>query len=176
MASDQEVPFNWAPTATVIHLIAERTLRPQYIPIDVYKAFMNPPPHPKPVGPPYGPPGPPGPPPNGPVIVYPTKVQKNRRYVSSSGSGSGSGSDSDGSVGGMRRRLRRDKARRVRRARNKASRLDGSDDSGSGSDSDEEDDVIEIKLGLKKGGDVVKAFLDLWTPQADGKGKGKMEA
>jgi len=46
-----------------------------------------------------------------------------------------------------------------------------------GSDSDwdsesEAEDVIKVKVEMKRGDDVVKKLLDLWTPQNEIKGKG----
>lgn len=204
MKTDQDVPFNFALTATHIHVIAKRTLKPSQFPLKVYTSFFSPPPPspgmhngpPGPPGPPMhpGPPGPPGPPPGpppgwrgGPPIVHrpgpriidvqPSRRRKRRGSFTSSGSDSDTVWVSDSSEGEVRRRLRRYKARKVKRTVEAARRRNrspfGSDESGSGSDSDSEDDedVIEVKVVLKRGGDVVKALLELWTPEVEGKGK-----
>lgn len=182
MRTDQDVPFNFALTATHFHLIAKRTLKPSQYPLEVYMNFMRPPP-------PGMPGGPPGPPPvwrGPPVIQRPVprvvKVQPARRR-NRRGSFTSSGSDSDtvwvsdSSEGEVRRRLRRYKARKVRRNveaarwRNRSPMGSERSWSGSDSDSDDEEDIIEVKVVLKRGEDVVKALLELWTPEVEGKGK-----
>lgn len=67
------------------------------------------------------------------------------------------GSDSDSSYGS-----RKEKARRRRRNNGRARRR--CYDNESSDDSDEEEDVIKIPVVLKRGDDVVKKLLDLWTP------------
>lgn len=139
-----------ASSANRMHLIAKRTLKPIYKPMDVYNALMRPAPVPRP-----------------PVSAPPVVVQLGRtkkKNVSSSESDSDSTFySSDSSVGNVRRRLRR---YRARKARNGICFRRGSFYSDSESDSDEEADIIQIKLKLKRGDDVVKALLEMWTPEA----------
>ena len=45
--------------------------------------------------------------------------------------------------------------------------------SDSDSDDEEVEDLMKIKVEFKKGDDVVKKLLDVWTPQTEEKGKGK---
>jgi hypothetical protein len=46
----------------------------------------------------------------------------------------------------------------------------------SGSESDSEDEITKINIELKRGDDVVKKLLDLWTVAGDDRGKEKAKA
>ena len=153
--------WNVAGTATHMHLIAKRSLKPSYKALDVYNERMKPAPAPRP-------------PVSTPIITLATntKAHPKKKYVDSS---SDSDSDStywssDSSVGNVRRTLRRYRAKKLKKS-NKAKYYYDSD-----SDSDEEEDVIAVKLQLKRGDDVVKVLLDRWTPEVESKGKGKAAA
>ena len=151
-------------TATVMHLIAKRMPRPQYKALDVYNSLMKPATSPLPRAPGLPPVG--GPPPG--IIRLPPKPKKRSKYASDT---SDSDTDStlwssDSSVGNVRRRLRRYKAKKERKANRRRYYSD------SDSEEEEEEDVIKIKVILKKGDDVVKKLLEMWT--VDGKGKGKV--
>ncbi|KAG9230464.1 hypothetical protein BJ875DRAFT_487931 [Amylocarpus encephaloides] len=174
-----ETPNTAAARATVIHLIAKRTLKPHYRPLETYNALIRaspyqsygrgpPPPsapHPIPHGlPPYR--GPPyGPRPGGPTRVITPAVKKNRlgRYSSSSDSSFSSDTsdyDSDSSVRIVRKNLRRVRIRKqLSRCR-------------ADSDDDIEDDPIRINLSLKKGEEdgLVRTLLNMWTPMEEEKG------
>jgi len=173
-------PSNIVATATIMHLIAKRSLKPQYKALDVYNLLMkNAPPAPglRPGGAPVMGPGPSGPPPGGPVVRLgppnppPIRSRRRSRSVSSTDSDSTSYS-SDSSVGAVRRRLRRYRARKTRVSRR---RCYGSD-SDSDSDVDDDEEAIKVRVELKRGDDIVKRLLELWTvePEVTGKGKGKM--
>lgn len=119
MRTDQDVPFNFAPTATHMHLIAERALRPQYAPLEVFSQFMKEPENPFVVSPPV-PLGPLGPPPipvqvSGPPrivnVIGGKKTKKNYSSSSDSG-GESSGYSTDDSIGVVRRKMRLNRARR----------------------------------------------------------------
>jgi hypothetical protein len=71
----------------------------------------------------------------------------------------------------VRRRLRKYKAKKAKTVARKRYY-----DSDSDSEVEEEEDIIKIHVDLKKGDDVVKKLLDLWTaePEVEGKGKGRM--
>jgi hypothetical protein len=159
-------PRNIAAGATLMHLIAKRSLKAHFKPLDVYNVLINPPP----------PPRPPLRPPPGLINIRPsTPVRKKSRYVGS-GSDTDSGStawSSDSSIGMVRRSLRRNTARKNAKER----RYCNDSDSDIDSDSDDED-VIRVKVELKRGDDLVKVLLDKWTTEADVKsrGKGKMSA
>lgn len=150
-------------SATVMHLIAKRSLKPSYNALNVYNALMKPPP-------------PPRPPVSSPIItITPSPLAKKKSKYADSSSDSDSDSScwsSDSSVGHVRRRLRKYRAKKMRKSDKGRSHFVDSD---SDRYSDEEDDdVIAIRLKLKRGDDVVKALLDMWT--SEGKGKGKAVA
>ncbi|TGO38471.1 hypothetical protein BHYA_0074g00190 [Botrytis hyacinthi] len=169
-----------AQTATMMHLIARRSLKRQYKPSEVYSLLVRGPPRlgfnnglpPRP-GPPVGislpmPGPPPPPPPPQPVAAPPVFIDRFRprprgngraRDISMSDlddSGS-SGSDSDTTNDSRIRRVRKTRRndRRMGRRYSNSEISDGSDD---------EEDVIKIPIILKRGDDVVKKLLDLWTP------------
>jgi hypothetical protein len=162
--------------ATLMHLIAKRVPKPHCRPMELYNTLMRPPPPPQankiPGGPPGGPPPRPWGPPRPPIIVQQKRRSRSRYSSSSSGSDTDSdwSSSSSGStsVGHVRRRIRR-----LRSRKGKSRRYVGSD-SESGSDSDSEtNDPMKLKVEIKRGDDVVKKLLDLWTPSGEDKGKGK---
>ncbi|PQE28936.1 hypothetical protein CJF30_00003963 [Rutstroemia sp. NJR-2017a BBW] len=141
---------------TKIHLIAMRCLKKEYRPSGVhYRPVierMPPPPpmfHPTP-----GPPAPPMrniPPMSGPPMPpRPMSSARRRRSTDSESSGSDTDYSSDTSPRNSRRR-RRFQERRYR----------------SDSDSDDDDDPLKINLKIKRGDDVVKKLLELWTPQSE---------
>jgi hypothetical protein len=78
-------------------------------------------------------------------------------------------SSDDSSVGYVRRKLRKDRVKRTKRMEKKENESDFSDSEAETVD----EDVIAIKLELKRGDDVVQSLLNLWTPQLEVKGKGK---
>lgn len=177
-----------AETASVIHVIAKRSVRREYRATDVHASLgmvasrgvggqkpmwmgKNPPP-----------------PPPGPVVVdrrgrvVRTGFMAKGRKGGSVSSGSDSDSDSGGyesHVGerGLRMALRRDRARKMgrkvgrerERMRNKRRTGASESDSESNTGDESEDDVIQVKVELKRGDDVVQALLDLWTVQEKGK-------
>lgn len=158
-------------TATTIHLIAQRMPKPSCKPIELYNSLTEPlPPLARPQ-------------PSPPVLVMRPSSQRRKknkkRWSTNISDSSGSDSDSDSSSSdserGMRLFLRRDRARKMSK-KNKKARKNGkivdSDSDVSGNESEE--DVIQVKLNLKRGDDVVKALLDLWTPQGKDEGKGKL--
>ncbi|KAL2061793.1 hypothetical protein VTL71DRAFT_7171 [Oculimacula yallundae] len=176
--------------ATTMHVIAKRALKTSLNPIQVYRSLtIEQPPPPQgmyPPGHPLGrPPGPPVPPGGPPIVVHrhPSPPRRRRvqqkkyhrsRYDSeSSGSSSDSTSDSDSdSDDGLRTVLRKNMKRRVDRKRRAEMRKRRGEDTDSFfSESESEEDPIDLKLDLKKGDDVVKVLLDLWTPQDDSEGK-----
>ncbi|TGO90146.1 hypothetical protein BPOR_0077g00190 [Botrytis porri] len=171
-----------AQTASMIHLIALRSLKREYKPYEVYNLLVRGPPRPGfnnglpprpgPVGIPLPMPGPPPPPPPpqpraaSPFIIdrlRPRPLCNGRvRYTSKNDrddSGS-SGSDSDTTYDS-----RGSRARRTRR--NERSMRRRYSDSEISDDSDDEEDVIKIPIILKSGDDVVKKLLDLWTPNTE---------
>jgi len=165
---------NMAGTANLMHLIAKRTLKREYKPLDIYNAMMR--------GPLAGPPiypvgmGPPrpgiGPPPLPRPIITKKRVGGGRiRYRSDSETESdNSGWSSDSSVGQVRRHLRKFKTRKIRRERYAGDSSETEDSDASG----KEEDVIFAKLPpLKRGEDVVELLLALWTAVGSDKGKGK---
>lgn len=160
-------------TATTIHLIAKRMPKPSCKPMDLYNSLIQPRPALS------------GPQPPSPIVVMrPASPRRKkskkcqRKYNSDS-----SDSDSDSSLSnscserGVRMALRRDMARKMsrksRKAKAKARKNVDSDSNSysSSSCSESEEDVIQVKLDLKRGDDVVKMLLDLWTPQRHGPGK-----
>ncbi len=156
--------------ANVMHLIARRTLKPNFKASEVYQALMRPPPGPPPGGPPRFPP-----PPQPPVIFMPTSSPPVKKRYDSNDSDSVTTSicptcrsDSDSSVGNVRRRLRKGKVRR-----NARRRICVDSDN---SDVEDEEDVIKVKVCLKRGDDVMNVLLELWTPAGEGKGKEKEKA
>jgi hypothetical protein len=159
-------PNNILTTATIIHLIAKRMVKPQYKALDIYNGLMRPPPLPQgPLGPPI-----PGPAPRPIVSPPPITVTRtpNRRPINDTESDTDSTWSSDSSVGAVRRRLRRYKTRKASRSGRKKFR--------SVSDTEieaEEEDVIKVDVDLKRGDDLVAVLLALWTV-APGNGKGKM--
>jgi hypothetical protein len=161
--------FSKISSATVMHLIAKRMPKAQFKPLDLYNSLMRPPPPPMPVTN------------QAPVIVNlsrsrdrsrsRSRSRSERRYhdwISETSSFSSLSSD-DSSVGYVRRKLRKNKERKMARA-----------ELGYSSDSDayesEDEDVIKIKLKLKRGDDVVQSLLNIWTPEVEAKGKGKEKA
>ncbi|RAL66300.1 hypothetical protein DID88_005970 [Monilinia fructigena] len=173
-------PGDSARTATTMHLIAKRSLKREYKPADVYHnllmrgpALAMPPsspqsPSPLRSDPPPPLPGPPPPPTRAPPFApTPCFLGRSRprprgnwrtRCVSISDldSLSGSGSDSNSSYGSRREEARR-RRRNNRRVRHRHH------DSESSDDSDDDEDIIKIPVVLKRGDDVVKKLLDLWT-------------
>ncbi len=156
-------------SATTMHLIAKRMPKAQFNPLDLYNSLMWPPPPPIPAAN------------QAPVIIdlshsrdYPRSRPRSRSerrfhdWISDTSSVSSLSSD-DRSVGYVRRKLRKNKERKLARA-----------DTGYSSDSDayesEDEDFIKIKLELKRGDDVVQSLLNIWTPQVEAKGKGKEKA
>jgi hypothetical protein len=172
-------------TATVMHVIAKRTPKPQHSPLELYNSLMKPtaPALPAPVpraapfvGPPPG--GPPLPPSSAPIVILPASKSRSGKKASSLYSiSSGYGSDSDSiassdtSVGVVRRSLRKSRARMKREDRRRRRRHCYDSES-----EDEDDDtfVITPVLKLNRNDDLVEALLDLWTPRNEGKGKEKM--
>ncbi|KAA8574196.1 hypothetical protein EYC84_005709 [Monilinia fructicola] len=174
-------PGDSARTATTMHLIAKRSLKREYKAADVYHNLlmrgpalsMRPPsfqgPLPLRPGPPPPLRGPPPPPTRAPPFApTPGFLERSRprprgnwrtrcASMSDLDSLSSFGSDSDSSYGS-----RKEKARRRRRNNERARRR--CYDNESSDDSDEEEDVIKIPVVLKRGDDVVKKLLDLWTP------------
>jgi hypothetical protein len=163
-------PGNIAATATLMHLVAKRMPKPHVKPLDLYNSLMRGPPAPRPT-----PPGPPGPPTFRPQPPPPTTTPPKKRYVSDSSDSDSdtdsSWSGSDSSVGYVRRKMRKIKARRLGHA-GKGKRFYNDSDSDADSESEVED-VIKVKVEMKRGDDLVKKLLDLWTPSDDVKGKGK---
>jgi hypothetical protein len=166
-------PINIPATATIMHLIAKRSLRPQYKALDVYYALMKLGPSAFLRGGPGGPPPISYPPMSSPIIKLSQEPRRPNR-----GSIHVSDSDSDGkiysstsSVGNVRRRLKRYKVKKAKSVARKWCY-----DSESGSDVEEEEDIIKIDVELKKGDSILKKLLDLWTvePEVEGKGKGRM--
>lgn len=156
-------------TATIMHLIAKRMPRPQYKALDVYNSLMKPATSPLPRAPGL-PPVSGGPPPGIIRLPPPKSTKKRSKYVSDT---SDSDTDStfwssDSSVGNVRRRLRRYKAKKERKANRRRYCIDSDGEE----EEEEEEDVIKIKVILKKGDDVVKKLLEMWT--VDGKGKEKV--
>jgi hypothetical protein len=172
---------NASAAATIIHLITKRTPKPHLKPLDLYNSMMKglqPLSRPPILG--SGPPPPPPPPPpSNPIVVLhrspvlkPSMKKKYKYSDYSSDSDGDSSWSSDSSVGNVRRRPRRYKARK---ARGKGKRLYNDSDSDLPSDS-EDDDIIKVDLELKRGEDVVKALLELWTSDPGVNGKGKEKA
>lgn len=158
--SDGKIPLNGIANATRMHLIAKRSLKMSYKALDVYKECMKPPP-------------PPQPPVSCPTIILQTKNGK--KYADSSDESDSdttcwSSEGEDDCVGNVRMKFRRSRARKVRNAR----RMKDCSRSDSDSEDGGEDDVIEVKVQLKKGDDLVKVLLDRWTPEVDGKEKEKV--
>lgn len=142
---------------SVMHLVAKRSLKPSYKALDVYNALMKPPPRP---------------PVSDPIIIMPSLARNKKSKYADSSTDSGSEIlcwSTDSSVGNVRRRLRRYRAKKVK----KSSKGKYCFDSDSDRDDEEEEDVIAIKLQLKRRDDIVKILLDMWTAEAGGKGKGK---
>ncbi|KAF4627447.1 hypothetical protein G7Y89_g10708 [Cudoniella acicularis] len=164
-------PDGSAGKATLMHLIAKRMPKPHCKPMELYNSLMRVPfPPPAAYRPQVQPPRlvPTGP----PQIIKLTPRRRVRSRSSSDSSGSGSDSSSyssdDSSVGHVRRRIRRLKERKGT-GKTYRNRWDSSD-----SESESEvEDLMKIKVEIKKGDDVVKRLLELWTPQTEGKGKGK---
>ena len=163
---------NASAAATVMHLITKRTPKPHVKPLELYNSLMKvgPPPMPRPPVP-----GPP--PPSGPHTIVPLskiKLGKKSKYASDSSDSDSDGTiwSSDSSVGNVRRRLRKYRARKMR---GKGKRYHDNSDSDMSSDSEDED-VIKVDLELKRGDNVVTALLSLWTAETDIKGKGKEKA
>jgi hypothetical protein len=173
-------------TATVMHVIAKRTPKPQHSPLELYNSLMKPipavpaPGHraapfvcPPPGGPPLPSSGPGGP----PIVVLPRSPRSRKKTSSLYSISSGYGSDSDSiassdtSVGVVRRSLRKSRARMKREDRERRRRHCYDSES-----EDENDDtfVITPVLKLKRNDDLVEVLLDLWTPRSEGKGKEKM--
>jgi hypothetical protein len=67
--------------------------------------------------------------------------------------------------------MRKIKARKLGRG-GKGKRFYNDSDSDADSESEVED-VIKVEVEIKRGDDLVKKLLDLWTPSDDVKGKGK---
>jgi hypothetical protein len=153
-------------SATMMHLIAKRMPKIYCKPMELYNSLMRPPPPPpRPAATQVVNTMPPA-----PVMVNlsrpPSRKSKyNTDTDSDSDTSVGTSFSSDnGSVGCVRRRLRKQKVR-------KAIRATWARDSDS--DENENEDAIKIKLELKRGDDVVQLLLELWTPQIQVTGKGK---
>jgi hypothetical protein len=163
-------PTDILSTATIIHLIAKRMVKSQYKALDIYNGLTRPPPPPQGPPPPHGPPPPPGPGPR--PIVSPPPIalgaKSNRRAVSDTETDTDSTWSSDSSVGQVRRRLRRYKAKKAKKSGRKKFHSESDSESEA-----EEEDVIKVDVDLKRGDDLVAVLLALWTV-APGKGKGKM--
>jgi hypothetical protein len=150
-------------SATMMHLIAKRMPKMHCKPLDLYNSLVRPQP-PQPLVN------------TAPVLVDLTREReidvtrrRSRRYDSDSDSDTSAGTSlwsDNSSVGNVRRRLRKNKVR-------KAVEATWNLDSGSNSDDSEDEDVIKIKLELKRGDDVVHSLLQIWTPQSEANGKGK---
>jgi hypothetical protein len=162
------VAFPKAAAATMMHLIAKRMPKAHCKPIDLYNSLMRPPPPPVPVVN------------QAPIQIYevprrPRSRSRSRRrrddFYSTDSSFRSSISSDDSSVGYVRRKLRKNKVRKMDKARWR-----GSDYSSDSEDESNDEDVIRINLELKRGDDVVQSLLNLWTPQIEGKGKGKEKA
>jgi hypothetical protein len=156
---DDEGRDCWFPSGscewTKIHLIAMRCFKKEYRPGGLYYIHpsnrppqFHPGPNPYPVCP--GPPAPPivihppGPPrPNIPPMVPCIELSE---------------SDTDYSSDTSRRNSRRRSRLQGRRYRS---------DSDSDDESNDDDDSLKIDLKLKRGDDVVKKLLELWTPQSE---------
>lgn len=144
---------------TKLHLIAMRSLKKEYRPGGLHYRPVNLPPNFGPGSNPYpGYPGPPPlppmrnmPPPGPPPINLPRNTRR-RRSVGTDSSDSGTDYSSDTSHRNSRRRRRRLQESR----RSSCSACD---------DESDEDDPLNIDLKLKRGDDVVKRLLELWTPQ-----------
>jgi len=169
-------PNNILMTATIMHLVAMRMPKPEYKPLTVYNSLIK---GPSPtLNPVVRPPGSGPPPPGngggcgggqppGAIKLAPVPSKKLGCTVCDSSDSSDSDStnwSSDSSVGNVRRRLRKYKAKKERKANKYYV--------GSDSESEDEEDVIKIEVVLKRGDDVVKRLLEMWT--VDGKGKSKV--
>lgn len=164
-------------TATIIHLIAKRSLKLQYKAMDVYNALIKLGPSPLLRGVHGGPPpisSPPGPTPVITLAPEPKKTTRGITHISDSESDSDSTTwDSDSSVGNVRRHLRKYRAKKRRSVARKKCYSDTDSDS----EAEEEDDIIKVHVILKRGDDIVNKLLELWTAEPElknGKGKGKM--
>ncbi|KAM3076880.1 origin recognition complex subunit 4 [Clarireedia jacksonii] len=155
--------------STKIHLVAMRCLKKEYRPGGTHYSPLNlpPPPHLRPSPNSYpgctGPPPPPLPPPP-PMIIHspnhlidmpspvPSLARNTRRKRSAGTDITGSDTDysSDTSYRSSRRRRHINQKRFY-----------------SDSDSDDEDDPLKIDLKLRRGDDIVKKLLELWTPQSE---------
>jgi hypothetical protein len=145
-----------------IHLIAKRSLKSPCRPLDVYNSMIR-------IAPPLPGPGPskifPPPPLNAPVITLGPKRTVSLKSESDSGS--------DTSTGYVRRHMRKVKTRGRRKGavkwvRDKYVRELSRADSDFDSDSDletKDTDVVKIDLKLRRGDDIVKKLLEMWTPQ-----------
>ncbi|EPE31323.1 FYVE/PHD zinc finger [Glarea lozoyensis ATCC 20868] len=166
-----------------IHLVAKRSLKACYRPLDVYNAMMrvngtsNPGPPPLPSNP--------NPHPLPPVHVVPLQTG-NYRYSKRRSYGSDNyDSGSDDSVGYVKRRIRKVKSQnrtrgyvawsRDRYTRRGSTKIQNTFKksaarnydfiSGSDTESEEEEDLVQIVLHLQRGEDIVQRLLALWTPQ-----------
>ncbi|TAQ90242.1 hypothetical protein B7494_g1416 [Chlorociboria aeruginascens] len=137
-----------AAEASVIHVVAKRECRSGFRAIEVYNAMMRARPQPPAQQMPQPLPMP-------TIVNMPPKMRGKNDSDSDYGSESdSSGWSGDESVGRVRRRLRIYKDRRRW----------GSED--------EADERIKLDLGLKRGDDVVKALVELWTAD-EGRGRGE---
>jgi hypothetical protein len=154
-------------SATMMHLIAKRMPKAHCKPLDLYNSLMRPPQPPMPVVN------------QAPVIVdlgrspdrsrSRSRTRWGRRDSYSDLSSLSSLSSDESSVGYVRRKLRKCKAKKMARVKRGVDRYSSDSDA----DESEDEDVIQIKLELKRGDDVVQSLLDIWTPQIEVKGKGK---
>lgn len=168
---------NIAGKATIIHLIAKRMLKPTFNPLEVYNSLSSDPV----IGQSAVPPGvrlpataplpsqPPGSyfksvpcPPGGNTIYHVARTKRRPVCHSDDTSDSDSSRSSSDSAGAVRRRLRRVRKNRLARSR-RSRRASNHSDSDSSLEEDY-DDVITIKVQLKKGDDVVTKLLGIWTP------------
>jgi hypothetical protein len=148
--------------ATMMHLIAKRMPKANCKPMDLYNSLM------RPVHPPVPAVN------QAPIQIFevsPPRPKSRRHrddFYSSDSSYRSNISGDDSSVGYVRRRLRKNKVRKMDKAKWR-----GSDYSSDSEDQSDADDVFKINLKLKRGDDVVQSLLDLWTPSNEIQFKGK---
>jgi hypothetical protein len=154
-------------SATTMHLIAKRMPKAHCKPLDLYNSLMRPPQPPMQVV-------------NQAPDIFdlarsldhstsPSRTRWGRRDSYSDLSSLSSLSSGEISVGYVRRKLRKCKAKKMARVKRGVDRYSSDSDA----DESEDEDVIQIKLELKRGDNVVQSLLDIWTPQIEAKGDGK---
>ena len=160
-----------------LYLVAQRTLKPQYRPHEVYRSLLRGEPVPRHVWGPRPAPGAalpsppplrtgPGQPPTHGGPLFPILPKKSKKY-SSHHSESDTCYSSDSNNGGVRRRMKRIKARKPTSKTNHYS-------SDSETTEDEMDDILNLKVDLKKGDSVVQKLMDLWTSAGNMNDKGRL--